>query len=221
MNLTTIFFMAGTIAIPLVANATTLTFDDLPTSPPFGQGTVPTIYDGLNLTCEGGPCQVVNSSTYAYNPSGYQGATISGTNVLSTASDAAPDTLTIAQAGGGTFVFNNAYLTGAWRNGLNISAVGMNGTTQIDSESFTLGNAGTPTLATFNWSGVTSVTITASGGTSGSFANQTYELAVDNLTYDAAPVPLPASVWLMVSSLGGLGVLTRRRSTRIHKEISG
>lgn len=172
------------LAIHGIAGAqTTLTFDNVPTSLPFGEGVIPASYEGLNLTCEGGSCQAVDSATYPYT-SGYQGAAISGTKVLSTASDAGPDTLTIALTGGGPFVLNSAYLTGAWRNGLAISAVGMNGSTVVGSQYFNLGNAGTPYLATFNWGNVTAVTITASGGTDGPFAAQSYELAVDNLTYN-------------------------------------
>jgi hypothetical protein len=188
-----ILLIAGALGVAGLASATVLTFDDLPA---VAIGTVPVPYDGLNLSCEGNACQTIDATlynaSYSLSGSGYTGATISSPNVLSTGSNSSPNTLKITAAEGGTFVFNSAYLTGAWRNGMSVSAVGKNGSTEIYSKSFTLGNAGIPTLATLNWTGVTSVTITASGGTNGPFSSyQTYEIAVDNLTYNA---PVPPSI---------------------------
>jgi hypothetical protein len=39
----------------------------------------------------------------------------------------------------------------------------------------------------------------------------TTEFAVDNITVATAPVPLPASVWLMLSGLVGVGAMSRKR----------
>jgi hypothetical protein len=203
-----------------IAGATTLTFDDLPIpAAPGGIGSVPVPYDGLNLTCGGvSSCQVIDYVTYQSAlgvPSGYQGAAqdvaIPGTNVLSTAYDAGPDSLKIAPAAGGTFDFNSAYLTAAWRDGMNISLVGYNGSTSVDTANLVLGNAGVPTYESLNWNNVTSVVITASGGSTGPYRYQTYELAVSDLTYNASPVPLPAAAWLMLSGLGGLVAVGRKR----------
>jgi len=36
-------------------------------------------------------------------------------------------------------------------------------------------------------------------------------IGVDNLTYSTSPVPLPATAWLMLSGLGGLGAMVRKR----------
>lgn len=197
--------------IPGVAGAATLTFDDISTGA-FGIGPITNPYGGLNLSCGGvSACDAVNTVTYSFNPSGYQSAASSGTNVLSTAYDAGPDSLSFAPSGGGTFVFNSVQLTGAWRDGLSIAVEGFNGITSVDSAMFVLGNAGSRMLATFNWSNLTSVTITASGGTPGHFTLPTpYELAVDDLTYGASPVPLPAAGWLLLSGLLGIGARARR-----------
>jgi hypothetical protein len=62
---------------------------------------------------------------------------------------------------------------------------------------------------------LTSLTFTASGGSSGPYGYHGYELAVDNLTYNAAPVPLPAAAWLLLSALGRLGVLAHRTRKRL------
>jgi hypothetical protein len=50
-----------------------------------------------------------------------------------------------------------------------------------------------------------SVTINGVGG------QPTTEFAVDNITVATTPVPLPASVWLMLSGLVGVGAMARKR----------
>ena len=208
--------LLGTAAVA----QTTVTFDDLSTpgqDGTAGLGSIPNPYAGLNWTCLGNPtCQVVNGPTYGANPSGYQGAVVSPSNVLSTGYGAGQTAsqLTIAPAAGGTFTFNSAYFTGAWLDGVTVSVAGMNGANEVDSAKFVLGAAGIPTLYSFNWSNLTSVLITPSGGTPhAGYAYSLLILAIDNLTYNG-PVasqqymvtPIPAPTQYPSGSMVGYGI---------------
>jgi len=188
-----------------VAATTTVTFDDISTSAlvDFGLAGLPSPYDGLNWTCVSGCAQaVMNVPGYSsFYSSGYSGALVSSPNIIDTAG------FTFSPAAGGDFSFTSAYITGAWRDDLNVAVTGYNGSTVVDSVTLTLGAADTQGFYTFNWDNLTSVTITPSGGT----PSATYTLSngvqigVDNLTYST--VPLPSSIWLLVSGLGLAGFL--------------
>jgi DNA-binding winged helix-turn-helix (wHTH) protein len=172
---------------------TIVNFDDLPT--PGQQGTagiglIPLSYAGLDWSCTGNPrCTVVNGSTYGSNPSGYQGAVVSRSNVLSTGYGAGfvASYLKITRTGGGVFSLNGAYFTSPWFDGLRVAVVGENGKANFNNVSFGLDEAGKPRFHSFNWNNLTSVFITASGG----HPNQAYKsiaiplLAIDDLTYTA------------------------------------
>lgn len=193
------------------ANAVTLSFDDLATAG-FGLGSVPSSYGGLDFSCLGSTsCSVVNVSTYGGNPSGYQGAVVSGLNVLSTGfgTNSASSLLTLTRTGGGQFSFVSAYFTGAWRDGLEIDVTGLNGAAIVASTSFTLGAAGVKLLETFNWANLTSVRIAPSGGT----ASSTYRfsdipvVAIDDLIYTAAIAAVPEPSTIALLGLGSLATL--------------
>ena len=93
-----------------ISPVTVVGFDDLnTTSVGIGVGSLPSTYAGLDFSCiDPFFCGPVDASTYQGNPSGYQGAVVSGTKVLGAASP-----LTISLEGGGKFTFDSAYLTGA------------------------------------------------------------------------------------------------------------
>jgi hypothetical protein len=194
------------LSVQGVANAsTTLTFDDLN----LGSNallTLPSSYDGFNWGGSGGV--VVNVPVYApLDTGGYSGALVSSPNVLSTAD------VTISPIGGGTFSFDSAYITGAWRDGQNVAVTGYSGSTVVDSTNLTLGAAEVLGFYTFGWSNISSVSIVASGGTPSSIYTESsiVGIGIDNLTYDTSPVPLPAAAWLLLAGLGGLGVIGRTR----------
>jgi DNA-binding winged helix-turn-helix (wHTH) protein len=172
---------------------TTVTFDNLPTPGQEGTagiGLIPASYAGLDWTCAGNPrCSVVNGLTYGVDPSGYQGAVISKPNVLSTGygDGFVASNLRITRTGGGAFSFNSASFTSPWYDGLLIAVVGEKSTGQFYNLTFTLDSAGTPKLQRFDWTNLTSVFITASGG----HPHPEYKdiaiplLAIDDLTYTA------------------------------------
>jgi hypothetical protein len=178
----------------------TVTFDDLATPGQEGTagiGLIPASYAGLDWTCAGNPrCSVVNGLTYGANPSGYQGAVISKPNVLSTGygDGYVASNLKLTRTGGGTFSLNSASFTSPWYDGLLVAVVGENGTGQFNNVTFTLGSAGIPKLQQFNWSNLTSVFITASGG----HPHPEYKdiaiplLAIDDLTYTAVDSAQPS-----------------------------
>jgi hypothetical protein len=192
------------------ADTVTVTFDDLAT-PNLGTGQMPATYAGLSWSCPstaGTSCMApVNVAGYAFNPSGYPGAVVSTPNVLSAQS------FIFGPAAGGTFSFDSAYITGAWRDDQSVAIIGYNGSSVVDSTTLQLGAAGVQSFLSVDWNNLTSVSITATGGTASPvYLNQSIVgIGVDNLTYSIAPVPLPAGIWLMLSGLGGLGVMVRRR----------
>ncbi len=192
------------------ADTVTVTFDDLSN---FQAGGMPAVYAGLNWGCpsggggSGNQCMVlVNVPTYGV-PSGYAGAEVSAPNVLSA------QTFSFGPAAGGTFSIDSAYITGAWRDDQSVAIIGYNGSSVVDSTTLTLGVAGTQSLLTVDWNNLTSVSITATGGTASPVYTYTSinAIGVDNLTYSTSPVPLPAAAWLMLSGLGGLGAMLRKR----------
>lgn len=135
----------------------------------------------------------VTSNEVAYNPFG------NPASIVSTTADG--------------FSLSDAYFTGAWNNGLTItaSAVFENGTTA--STSFVVDTSG-PVDQFFNWAGLSQVTFTSSGGTQAPGVNGSGEhFAMDNITF-APAVPEPANDALMLAGLGALGLVARRRRAR-------
>jgi len=105
------------------------------------------------------------------------------------------------------FTFASGYFTGAWNEELNITIQGYNGATLLDSTTIVVSSTA-PTLETFNWTGLTEVTLSSFGGTPNP-AYATYgsgtEFALDNLTLS----PEPATPLLLGLALGGLTLLRR------------
>ncbi|HEY2051880.1 MAG TPA: PEPxxWA-CTERM sorting domain-containing protein [Caulobacteraceae bacterium] len=213
------------------AVATSLTFDDLP-NPGAKGAAIANGYGGLtwdNFT-------YVNAVAEQYGGTGLAGynyGDISGSNV--------------ALNGGGAFAgissatpfeFNSGYFTAAWNNGLQITLTGYLNGVQVDQTTFTVSTR-SPSLVTLDWSDVTSVTFSSSGGTNAGYRGFGEEFAVDNLAFTPAqvttgpndlpghileqtvqdpppsdltiPAPEPAGWALMIIGVGLVGGMLRRR----------
>jgi hypothetical protein len=112
------------------------------------------------------------------------------------------------------FTFNSAYFIGVWNDGLTLTAKGLSGGIIVDTTSFTVNTSG-PILKTFNWTGVDSVVISASGGTRntaltgghGTYLSGTGPFfAFDNMIING-PVPAAPEAATYVMMLAGLGIL--------------
>lgn len=104
------------------------------------------------------------------------------------------------------FLFNGAYLTAAWSNGLNIDVDGYSGTTKLFHETVVVDTTG-PTWFTFNYQGVDKVFFSSSGGDS-----SYKQFVMDNLTInEPISVPEPAAVLLFSSGFFGLIRRLRRK----------
>lgn len=146
---------------------------------------------------------VINAAS---SNSGYHNAMISGTNVAYN-SFANPATFGNATA----FTLNSAYFIGAWNDGLSIHVVGTGPGTTTYTRDFVV-NSTTASNIVFNWSGLTSVRISSSGGTPhAGYSGAGAHFGMDNLTVNAAPVPEPETYAMMLAGLGLLGFMARRK----------
>jgi hypothetical protein len=179
------FAAAVMTASSAYATATTITFDDL-TPPPVGE-LIQNGYAGLNW-----------SNFYVgvgvELGGGYVPGTISQPN--------------FAANGGGQpayfssttlFSLQSMYVTKAWKEGITHIS-GYSGTTLLYSTDVT-STTTTPTFITFNWNNLTKVEI--------SDGNGTFHTAIDNVTINA--VPEPETYAMLLSGLGLLGAIARRR----------
>lgn len=180
-----------------VAHANVITFEDTSTLIAAG-------YGGVNWS---NFYELTATSDY-YAHSGYINAPVSGNHVAYNGSGS-PATISAVSAAG--FDLTDGFFTGAWNNGLNVSAQATfeNGTTA--SKTFLVNTSG-PIDVVFGWTDLKSVTFSSYGGTpQAGFGGAGTQFAVDNINTTPA-VPEPANLAMLLAGVGLLGVVARRRS---------
>lgn len=193
--------LAGALGTVLTigAQAETIHFDDLAAST--GMGQIPNGYAGLNWS----NLYVINSSwaNATMGPgNGFSDGVFSPPNV---AFNGAGRAASVTALSGQTFNFNSGYFNAAYLNNLPVTATGSLNGTQKYSTTFTVGQAGPPTLQKFDWLGIDEV----------DFATSNW-FTMDDLIFTgvgshglpASEVPEP-STWLFF--LGGLPLVWFKR----------
>jgi hypothetical protein len=189
--------------LPMVANAATvLTFDDLPVSSYYS--IVPNGYGGLQWYEFG----IIDPQNYPMSPGGYLNGMVSARNVafnaFGTSDGAMRGSIYLPTS---RFDLNSAYLTAAWNDGLQMTALGFVGGSLTYSNTYTLTTT-SPTLIDFNFLQIDRVDFISSGGTPHGYNAGGTQVAFDNL---AVTVPEPASAGLLGLGAALIYVVPRRR----------
>ena len=136
--------------------------------------------------------------------SGYNNGLVSGDYVAFPSTYENPGTGRIL---GELFTFNGAYLTGAWRDGLNIQVDGYLDDVHIYSTTVVVDTSG-PTWFDFDYVGIDELAFSASGGIPSE--NYTYQVgthfAIDNFTFTDVPEPATISIFAV-----GLLFMSKRK----------
>lgn len=183
----------------MMAEATVVTFDDLP-----GSAFIPNGYAGLDWS------NLRIKNTIGSGPSGYVNGLVSPFNVVYN-SGGTPGSVSSATA----FDFVGAYLTAAWNTGLNINLQGWNGATLLYNQTVVV-DPWAPTYFNLNFNGITSLYINSFGGVDvPQFNGSGTHIAMDNFTYNqAAPHPTPEPSTMILLGSGVLGLVAARRLKR-------
>jgi hypothetical protein len=202
------FLMGASLAFTASsAGAVTINFDDL------GGGLTPISsgYNGLSWD-NFYTLDAVNTGNNN-GPNGYTNGNVSPSNVAFNASGDPASFFSSNPAN--DFTLNSFYLTGAWNNGLNVLVQAFDNGNLVNSTTLIISTL-SPALFTLNWSGIDSVLFTSFGGTPAGYVGSGAHFALDDLTVNGtvSAVPVPAALPLLLTGLGGLVAMGRRRRQR-------
>jgi hypothetical protein len=195
---------------------TVITFDDM-TSSVFSNGmtflqtetAITNGYQGLNwanFLTENAPL-IVNT----FGTDGYYYGMVTASNVAFNGGGTTSEVDAIST----NFNFLSAYLTGAWNSNLNIEVQGFRSGTML-YDTTVVASATSPTLFTFNYLDIDSLTFNSFGGQDADFPpprSGGEQFAMDNFTFEF--VPEPSS--LLLAAAGSLllcPLLKRKRALR-------
>lgn len=176
---------------------TVVCFDDLTTAPRLPDN-IPAGYGGFNWTNFG----VAKDDHKGVN-TGYYNAAVSGDYVAfnhygDPASFSSDTPITLV----------GANFTAAWRDGLQVDVEGYLAGDLVYSTAFTIDTYG-PKWIQFDWDDVDQVMFRSSGGVGVGFAQDSYQFAMDNLSYHT---PAPGAIILAGFGTGLTSWLRRRRA---------
>ena len=192
------------LLLPVCANATVLTFDDIGTS---AYGTIPDGYGGFNWSksFSDGVFYYVNVPLEIGNltDSGLFNGVVSGDCV------ALPTPYVYKGKGWLSsvtpFTFNGAYFTAVWRDGLNVKVDGYLNDVLAYSTTVIVNTTG-PMWCEFNYANIDELRFSASGGTQHEGYKYNYtQFVIDNFTY------IPEPTTFLLFGLAGL-VISRGKS---------
>ena len=189
------------------AQAVVLTFDDIGVldSAPYYEF-VPDGYGGLNWE-SAFYFRAAEYTDYRGLPnSGFVNGRVSGEYVAET------ELLYITSDS--PFDFNGVYLTGAFRDGLNIDVIGSLGGVVLYSLTVTVDSTA-PTWFDFNFLGVDRVVFHSYGGTNAGYGLDTEGIIMDNFTFNEPVIPEPSTfaIWSLLGIIGiTVGWGRRRRA---------
>lgn len=183
-----LFLFALFVLFTSTASATVLTFDDIAVNPNSTHG-IYNGYGGFNWT----DVHIIHEN---YHPgSGYANGVVSGNWAAFNAYDR------IATVNNTVFDFNGAFFTSAWDPTNYITAIGYLDNSEIYRSTYQV-NQQTPTWLQFDFLGIDTLTLNSSGS----------HFAMDNFTFnETAPVPEPATLFLLGSGVLGMIVSKKRK----------
>ena len=177
------------------AHSSVLTFDDVTTDT---WDAIPNGYGGLNWTNFWVIAPHLDSSLDG--SSGWQNGLFSG-DFLAYNQAGAP-----AEVSSGTaFDFVGVNMNAAYRDGLLVTATGLRNGTPLFQETIEV-NTDLAQYFAFNFIGIDTLQFVSQGGIAPEAWDGTH-FNIDNFAYNAAPVPVPAAVWLFGSSIIGFAGL--------------